>query len=707
MILLILISYFLLLVSANENESSNDLQSRVPPPLTLSNFDNTLLKGFHMVEFYSPYCHHCQNLFPTWVEFYESNPESSGYAIHQVDCVVSGDLCDREGIRYFPMIRFYGPNSKLLASMTSSSRTIDTLNEFANEQLLIWNEEGDSKFNEDDFVGLQNSMIDNSELRKVLSGDLEVPKLISFWPTSNDQLNDSNFQNKYNAHAIFKNSENLYNFRNIWNFVIRNLHKFGEEHKLEFHYVNCKSNAALCGSLGFSELLNSNLKNLTPRIVLYLPKSNGNSLFLKPSLIKNRKFNHIVKFITNWTYRNLINSELQDLKINDIKNFIGATTKLKDKNDISDIPNYSKVAFIQVNDPNTQVLEDDIILDHLLQPVADLDSEVYLFKSTDKDGALKLLQDQERNLIDYIKIDEQSLQDKISEKLFISRTRSTFPMFIALKSSSLYTPVYQSFTSKEIRDTKKVLSFIRSNYLPMINHLSDDNKYQVFPKRMSPLNSKTEKILVSITDFQPKQFFEVEFYMSKVYHKFQYLRNMKIFQKIDKQRNEKHEEVNRMKLNDATSDDIIDKLREKITESYISTDNNLFPVYLDLDTLSKVASSLNWNKLDIQKYKVGDSILISRFTGQYWDQYLRGRQLNIENIDETVNLLKDILKNKNSGKSITRQSILLTIFQVWILLLVIAACLHYYKRFQIKRAQQNEKMKGLGILGLSADSKFD
>ena len=81
--------------------------------------------------------------------------------------------------------------------------------------------------------------------------------------------------------------------------------------------------------------------------------------------------------------------------------------------------------------------------------------------------------------------------------------------------------------------------------------------------------------------------------------------------------------------------------------------------------------------------------------------------MNIENIDETVNLLKDILKNKNSGKSITRQSILLTIFQVWILLLVIAACLHYYKRFQIKRAQQNEKMKGLGILGLSADSKFD
>ena len=100
----------------------------VPPiiELTAKTFDETTAHGYWLVEWFSPYCVHCQDFAPTWqtlYEFYytqEPVPQAPGansaeqdlnsftryYDFHfaRVDCVANGDLCNEMHIPSFPSI---------------------------------------------------------------------------------------------------------------------------------------------------------------------------------------------------------------------------------------------------------------------------------------------------------------------------------------------------------------------------------------------------------------------------------------------------------------------------------------------------------------------------------------------------------------------------------------------------------------------------
>lgn len=714
---------------AKPSTGEDDLHSRVPPPLTATDFDKVLEEGFHVVEFFSPYCPHCTQLFPTWVEFYEYNQNMNGknskdksnsFQIHQVDCVASGDLCEREGIQFYPMIRFYGAGSKLLGSMTTNPKDLDTMNEFANEQIIVWSESEDD--DDMDASALipgtplynQNKMIKAGELLKIIEGENTVPKLISFWPTSESELNNQNFQNDYNQNKIFSYYPNLHPFRNLWNLSMKKLKNFINEDKLEFNFFNCKSNPEICETLGFKSLTESRISpNLSPQVILYLPKTTGgNAISYKLKINEFHNLNTAVKSLTHWTQRTLINSELEDMKFQDIQDFIGSSTKLSRKGSIGEITDYSKVAFVQVNDPESEVPEDDAILSRLIQPIADLKSDVYLFRTTDKDAVMKFLRDQEEQMANkYIHLGVQDTAMNFDEKMFLSRTHTTFPMMICIKSGSLYSPVFTSFMSKHIRDYNKVLTFIKRNYMPTINHLTIDSKDQIFsPTLNERINSRTEKVLITLTDFQPKQYFDVEFFMSFVFHKFTFLNNRDKFNRIDEKRSMKYDKVGELRANKADSDDIIDALREKVDISYTTTDNQLYPVYLDTKKLPEIISAMKWSKLDSSRYTTGDVILIDRFNGRYWDEDDSGHKLTIEDPQQTVGLLEKVSYKKLKGKSLKHLSLFAKVPLYSFIAILIFMTYRAVRVYLQKRTVYIEKMKGLGILGVCPEleeSKFD
>jgi protein disulfide-isomerase len=117
---------------ASDEPQSTTFNSKTVPPiteLTGSTFEELTAHGYWLVEWFSPYCHHCQAFAPTWQTLYEyyytqepvpqaSNANSAEedlnsfsryYDFHfaKVDCVSNGDLCLDKKIPSFPTLVLY------------------------------------------------------------------------------------------------------------------------------------------------------------------------------------------------------------------------------------------------------------------------------------------------------------------------------------------------------------------------------------------------------------------------------------------------------------------------------------------------------------------------------------------------------------------------------------------------------------------------
>lgn len=111
---------------------STTFNDKTVPPITELNgktFDDTVANGYWLVEWFSPYCIHCQQFAPTWQTLYEYYytqepvPQAPGastaeqdlnsftryYDFHfaKVDCVVNADLCNEKKIPSFPTVVLY------------------------------------------------------------------------------------------------------------------------------------------------------------------------------------------------------------------------------------------------------------------------------------------------------------------------------------------------------------------------------------------------------------------------------------------------------------------------------------------------------------------------------------------------------------------------------------------------------------------------
>lgn len=114
---------------AVSDESTTFNGVKVPPMKELNgdDFDEDVKDGYWFVKHYSPYCHHCIAIAPTWQTLYEfyysSKPVASTksadtqnlnsfhryYDFHfaSLDCVAFGDACSKHDINAFPTFSLY------------------------------------------------------------------------------------------------------------------------------------------------------------------------------------------------------------------------------------------------------------------------------------------------------------------------------------------------------------------------------------------------------------------------------------------------------------------------------------------------------------------------------------------------------------------------------------------------------------------------
>ncbi|WWC87598.1 protein disulfide-isomerase domain [Kwoniella dendrophila CBS 6074] len=78
--------------------------------LTDDTFRKETASGIWLVEHYSPKCSHCRAFAPTWTQMAKDKQHLerlSGFHMGQVNCLAQGDLCNSNGIKFYPQLMLY------------------------------------------------------------------------------------------------------------------------------------------------------------------------------------------------------------------------------------------------------------------------------------------------------------------------------------------------------------------------------------------------------------------------------------------------------------------------------------------------------------------------------------------------------------------------------------------------------------------------
>lgn len=127
--------------------------SKLPPLLNHTNFLDTIASDFWLVEFYSPYCIHCQMFAATWNQYYvdfHTKLSEKGINLAKVDCVVDGDLCSANEVNAYPMLYLF-EGGKLKEKLNENQKTFKAITKFLEKQtgkeigLTVQEEEADKE----------------------------------------------------------------------------------------------------------------------------------------------------------------------------------------------------------------------------------------------------------------------------------------------------------------------------------------------------------------------------------------------------------------------------------------------------------------------------------------------------------------------------------------------------------------------------------
>ena len=82
--------------------------------MTETTFKNAIEEfDFMMVKFYAPWCGHCKKLAPIYVNVAENLAKANSPAkIAEVDCTVHKTVCNENGVKGYPTVKFFVKGNK-------------------------------------------------------------------------------------------------------------------------------------------------------------------------------------------------------------------------------------------------------------------------------------------------------------------------------------------------------------------------------------------------------------------------------------------------------------------------------------------------------------------------------------------------------------------------------------------------------------------
>ncbi|KAK4688153.1 protein disulfide-isomerase, partial [Tremellales sp. Uapishka_1] len=117
-------------------ETTDDFPLR---QLTEDTFRASTAQGLWLVEHFSPKCAHCRQFAPTWTKLARDKQHLerlAGFHMAQVNCLAQGDLCNSNGIKFYPQLVLYSNGTPLPAY--TGDRVYDDLSAWIDEQSTLF-----------------------------------------------------------------------------------------------------------------------------------------------------------------------------------------------------------------------------------------------------------------------------------------------------------------------------------------------------------------------------------------------------------------------------------------------------------------------------------------------------------------------------------------------------------------------------------------
>lgn len=617
----------------------------LPAPLNLENFDAVTSERISFVEFFSPYCSHCKSFAPTWEATYkEFYPEQDkiGIQMLQVNCVESGDLCEREAVNSYPSLRLYVPEKKGDGEQASLGRLKHVgafpLSLVRTKENLIKYMKSAAAEHASGLLDMPSSSreLQANDILALLAGESESSMFVTFFPSTTRQWQSAEANDKKDIFS--HNCYDCYNYKMMWDKLSNQILS-----RVSTGHVSCMSNPNICSKLGFSDLADGNAR--FPKFVMFLPKKAGVVRF-------DYTGEYTLEALKNYAIRLHENAQYDTTTPTALEEIMDYKTSLPFAPLNSYYPLENIVSVIFYYDPKTTSEEDKAILPYMLQTITASPFNVRLFISSSK-RLEKNIANQEKGLVEFINYNDKEPEKLFSEELLLATTLTTKPTVLVVKDNMLQTSVFQSLAPEDIRNNYKVEDFIKRNQFPLYGELTPTNFRTYFNTEDAKL--KADKVVVTFIDsLDALKMNEGFFNLSIAAHEYIHTKKNYFFDQMKAKRQEKEKIVDVLKKKNAKGIKIIHEMREEVPHLF-DTNDVLF-TFVDLSN-PVITKSKDW-KIRYQFVKPGDTLVLTRDNRFVYDTDISGNQLKNDPyaLKDVLNYLLDSsLVSANKKVSLRRK----------------------------------------------------
>lgn len=607
----------------------------MPEPLTMTDFDEFTSQHLSFVEFFSPYCHHCKALAPKWEQTFKETydgQQQMGLHMRQVDCIESGDLCEREVVAYYPNLRVYVPEFNEKGEPTGKSKLVDSF-----PRALKQTPENFKKFMKktvaeyaDGSISMPSSsqLLDTDTMLSIVAGEMKEPWFVGMFSSTDEEWESGKFSRTCMDCLQVKTD-----WDRLSNLIVSST-KAG--------HLNCKTNPALCEKLGFPEL-SSDLRQ-SPKYAMFLPKHVGIIRFdyNQPMDIQKMKA---------WILNLALNSQYEMANAGHFEDLDLFVTEKPTKPLTVSLPLDPKVGLIFAFDKNKISKEDKDILPHLLEMVTSLPFNMRLYGSSSVKFE-ETLEYQSKVLLDFIQSDEAFKDAKYNKALHIATTLTNKPTLYMFKENSMVPAVFQNFAPEDMRNAEKIEEWVMKNMFPLFHELTPELIQWYFNVK----DKLDDKVVITFVDSDKEdEFKDILHSITLVAHEYMFSKKEYYFQQLNDERSAKWERVEKLREKGAGSTEVINAMREEVP--HLFNHNDALFVYIDLSAYLGLAKAAGWD-INGEGYKPGDSIVVTKNTKYYWDRSLTGEKLTVEPSKlrpVLLHLLDNVLTKDIEIKGFTRR----------------------------------------------------